>query len=227
VLATATSPRSGAVAAAAALVLAGCGTTISARTSPPAHPVDRAPAPRVSSLALRAPAPAPPPRSSIPLTPKIRTGVFTLGDSVMLGARSALMAHHYRVDAVVGRQFFEGILELRAVNRTGALPRNVVAHLGTNGTIATKHCEAMVATAGPSRRLFFVTVFGPRSWMHADDVVLRAGAARHRVNVVIIDWAGLVARHPAWLGPDHIHPNTVGHRAYTALIVSAVSRYGI
>jgi hypothetical protein len=157
----------------------------------------------------------------------VRPGVFALGDSVMLGAEPALARQRYRVDAKVGRQFFQGIVALRVVNRTGTLPRNVIVHLGTNGTITSKHCDAMVATAGASRRVFFVTVFGPRSWMRGNDVVLRACAARHRSDVVIVDWASAAAHHPAWLGHDRIHPNTLGHKAYTALIESAVSRYRI
>jgi len=171
------------------------------------------------------------PRSStaLPVVPapssRVRPGVFSLGDSVMLGAERSLVAEHYRVDAKVGRQFFEGIVALRNVRRSGGLPRNVVVHLGTNGTITTRHCESMVANAGPLRRVFFVTVFGPRSWMSGNDRVLRACAARHRGGVVLIDWATAAAHHPGWLGRDRIHPNTLGHKEYTALIESTVTRY--
>ena len=218
-------------AAAAGLVLAGCGSTSYAtRATPtPASPsvTDWAPAAFASASPAAPTAPTTPVSAGLgaPAGPAIRAGVFTLGDSVMLGADTALVAHHYRVDAKVSRQFFDGITELRAVLHTGTLPRNVVVHLGTNGTIAPRHCEAMVATAGPWRRVFVVTVFGPRSWMRGNDVVLRACAARHPANVVVIDWAQAVSHHPQWLGPDHIHPTSVGHRYYVALIASVVGRY--
>jgi hypothetical protein len=226
--------RGAALAVAAGLVLGGCGMTVTTDR----EAVSRASVQRTGSATtpLGSPDPGkvggPAPRAaSGPAAPvpsaAVRPGVFALGDSVMLGAEPALATQRYRVDAKVGRQFYEGILALRAVNRTGTLPRNVVVHLGTNGTITSKHCDAMVATAGAARRLFFVTVFGPRSWMRGNDVVLRACAARHRTDVILVDWATAAAHHPAWLGHDRIHPNTLGHKAYTALIESAVRRYQI
>ena len=226
--------RGAALAVAAGLVLCGCGMTVTTdraagsrasvhRTVSDTTPIGSPDPGKVGGPASRA--------VSGPVAPvpsaAVRPGVFALGDSVMLGAEPALATQRYRVDAKVGRQFYEGILALRAVNRTGTLPRNVVVHLGTNGTITSKHCDAMVATAGAARRLFFVTVFGPRSWMRGNDVVLKACAARHRNDVILVDWATAAAHHPAWLGHDRIHPNTLGHKAYTALIESAVRRYQI
>lgn len=160
-----------------------------------------------------------------PATAAVRAGTFALGDSFLLGSKRVLSAAHVRVDAAVGRQFFEGIPELRAVVRTGTLPRNVLVHLGTNGTITPKHCDSMVATAGPDRRVFFVTVIGPRSWMAPNDKVLKACAARHHGQVVVVDWAAVSARHPDWFGPDRVHPNPRGRVQYNALILAALREY--
>ena len=157
----------------------------------------------------------------------VRAGTFALGDSFLLGSTRVLTAAHVRVDAKVGRQFFEGIPELRAVARSGTLPRNLLVHLGTNGTILPKHCDNVVATAGPSRRVFFVTVIGPRSWMAPNDRVLKACAARHHQQVVIVDWAAVSASHPNWFGPDRVHPNPTGRKQYNALILSALKTYGV
>jgi len=225
--------RGAALAVVAGLVLCGCGMTVttdrqagtraSVRDTSPITSVGTLDPDKVGGPSSRA--------ASYPSVPvasaAVHPGVFALGDSVMLGAEPALVTQRYRVDAKVGRQFYEGIVALRAVNRTGTLPRNVVVHLGTNGTITSKHCDSMVATAGAARRIFFVTVFGPRSWMRGNDVVLRACAARHRNDVILVDWATAAAHHPGWLGHDRIHPNTLGHKAYTALIESAVRRYQI
>ena len=37
-------------------------------------------------------------------------------------------------------------------------------------------------------------------------------------NVTIVDWYGLVSKHPEWLGGDGIHPNDEGTAAYAKLI---------
>ena len=82
-------------------------------------------------------------------------------------------------------------------------------------------------TAGPARRVFFVTVIGPRSWMAPNDRVLKACAARHHQQVVIVDWAAVSASHPNWFGPDRVHPNPTGRKQYNALILSALKTYGV
>lgn len=162
-----------------------------------------------------------------PAPATMRAGTFALGDSFLLGSKRVLTAAHVRVDAEVGRQFYEGIPELRAIVRSGTLPRNVIVHLGTNGFLTSKHCDSMVATAGPARRVFFVTVIGPRSWMAPNDRVLKACAARHRQQVVVIDWAAVSAPHPTWFGPDRVHPNPTGRKHYNALILAALREYAV
>ena len=88
----------------------------------------------------------------------VRAGTFALGDSFLLGSTRVLTAAHVRVDAKVGRQFFEGIPELRAVARSGTLPRNLLVHLGTNGYIALSDCKAIVSAAGTGRPFLGVCV---------------------------------------------------------------------
>jgi hypothetical protein len=159
--------------------------------------------------------------------PAVHAGTFALGDSFLLGSATTMTKAHIRVDAVVGRQFYAGIPVLRAAVRTGTLPRNLVVHLGTNGTVTSRHCDNVVATAGSHRRVFLVTVIGPRSWMAPNDRVLKACAGRHRGQVVVVDWAGISASHPGWFGPDRVHPNPTGRKRYNALVLSALARYAI
>lgn len=208
-------------------------STSPAPTSPAATPSPSTPAATGAS-----PSSTPSARSAVagilasglveqPAPASVRVGTFALGDSFLLGSKRALTAAHVRVDAEVGRQFYEGIPELRAVVRSGTLPRNVVVHLGTNGFLTSKHCDSMVATAGPARRVFFVTVIGPRSWMAPNDRVLKACAARHHQQVVVIDWAAVSAPHPNWFGPDRVHPNPTGRKHYNALILAALREYAV
>ncbi|HET7901859.1 MAG TPA: hypothetical protein VFL59_11780 [Candidatus Nanopelagicales bacterium] len=235
-------------AACAALALSGCSATAAVTPSPSSTPSSSSPSVSTSvTSATPTPVdsatpdpttPTPTPTHAAtpdivasglvvrPATRTLRRGTFALGDSFLLGSKRVLTINHVRVDAVVGRQFYEGIPELRAVARTGTLPRNLVVHLGTNGTVTAKHCDTLVASAGPARRIFLVTVIGPRSWMAPNVRVLKACAARHRDQVVLVDWAALSAPHPNWFGPDHVHPNPTGRVRYNALILRALKDYG-
>lgn len=150
---------------------------------------------------------------------------FALGDSVMLGARSELRQHGFRVDADESRQAYKGPALLRA--RGAGLPRNVVVHLGTNGTFPLSTCKRMIQIAGKDRRVFLVTDHASRSWIKSNNRVIRtcaASFAEGRVHVVDWDWAA--SRHPQWLYADRIHLKPAGKAAFAHLIDYAVDRYG-
>jgi lysophospholipase L1-like esterase len=158
----------------------------------------------------------------------VRAPAWGLGDSVMLGSRSLLLAHGFSVNATVSRQFSAAPALVAALARSGHLRRNVVIHLGTNGTISGSDCRAVVRTAGPTRRVFLVTVHARRSWTAQANRAIHACAALFGSRrVVVLDWARLAAAHPSWFGSDGIHPKSAGRRAYTALLVTGVARYGV
>jgi lysophospholipase L1-like esterase len=39
---------------------------------------------------------------------------------------------------------------------------------------------------------------------------------------VLVDWAGMVRRHPGWLTSDGVHPGIAGYRARAAAIATAI-----
>ena len=150
-------------------------------------------------------------------------GAFAVGDSVMAGARQELRAQGItRVDAATSRQSYVGPSRLR---RAGAgLPRDVVIHLGTNGTLPKEVCHRMVDIAGPNRHVFLVTVHAPVRWKRADNDVIRRCAAAYPVNrVTVVDWDAAAAAHPRWLYADHTHLRPAGAHAYAALIAAAIA----
>ena len=185
-------------------------------------------------------APEPEGRASGPVTPSARVvppaspqrqvpaGRWAVGDSVMLGARALLTALGVRVDAVESRQFHAGIPLVRAALAAGSLPRNVIVHLGTNGTASLADCRAIVSVAGSARRVFLVTVHGPRPWMHADNAQLAACAASFPARrVVLVNWDGAASHHPEWFYRDGIHLNPSGRAAYAALVTKVVSTFAL
>ena len=173
----------------------------------------------------RAAAPA---RAKAPTGSIAGKGVWGVGDSVMLGSESLFAAHGWRMNAQVGRQFSVGVPILTSFAGSGSMPRNVVISLGTNGTITPSDCRVMVTATGPARHVFLVNNHADRSWIAGNNQELRRCAAAFPKNrVTVVDWATPADAHPQWFGGDGIHPNDVGRQSYTALIESAVARWGI
>jgi hypothetical protein len=189
------------------------------------------PAPRLTPAATATPAP-PPPATAGPATPAPEPpattadppgGVTAIGDSVMLGASSALHAAipSIEVDAVVSRQWDPGVATVRSDRGSGRLRPTLVVDLGTNGTVSGAQFDAMVRAAAGTRRIVFVTVRVPRSWEASVNATLRAGVAR-QPGAVLADWYAASAGHSEWFGPDGYHLQPAGARALAALIAGAV-----
>jgi hypothetical protein len=229
------------VATAAALLavtplLGGCApeihtwTTVATTPPPRSAPVPTAtPSPTPAATATPAPSPpatpspaAPAPEPS-PATADPPGGVTAIGDSVMLGASSALRAAipSIEVDAVVSRQWDPGVATVQSDRGSGRLRPTLVVDLGTNGTVSAAQFDAMVRAATGTRRIVFVTVRVPRSWEASVNATLRAGVAR-QAGAVLADWYAASAGHPEWFGPDGYHLQPAGARALAALIAGAV-----
>ncbi|HEV7467789.1 MAG TPA: hypothetical protein VGP96_15925 [Candidatus Dormibacteraeota bacterium] len=209
-------------------------TTPPPRSAPlptPAPTLTPVPTPRRTPAATATPAP-PPPATASPAPPAAEPspatadppgGVTAIGDSVMLGASSALRAAipSIEVDAVVSRQWDPGVATVESDRGSGRLRPTLVVDLGTNGTVSAAQFDAMVRAATGTRRIVFVTVRVPRSWEASVNATLRAGVARHP-GAVLADWYAASAGHPEWFGPDGYHLQPAGARALASLIAGAV-----
>lgn len=151
----------------------------------------------------------------------IPQGRYAIGDSVMLGARQALVARGFRVNAVVSRQFRDVVPLVRQLAAGGHLPTEVIVHLGTNGLLDGADCDALVRVAGNDRHVSLVTVKVPRPYRDANNTRLRACAHRHD-NVSVIDWYDFSRFHTAWFYEDGYHLTPLGRREYAAFIDRSV-----
>ena len=150
------------------------------------------------------------------------SSIIAIGDSVMLGARWVMKKNGIAiVDARKSRQAAAGPALLR--KRGSKLPVNVVVHLGSNGTFTTQACEAMITAAGPTRRVFLLTLAVPRSWEARNNALIRDCVAAHPGRVFIIDWHAMAAKHPKWLYSDRIHLRPAGAKGYASMIEQAVA----
>ena len=159
--------------------------------------------------------------SAVPAAAVSSRDRYAIGDSVMLGARSALKATGFGVDAAVSRQAYSAPRLVRM--KGSALPQNVVVHLGTNGTFPLSTCKSLVKAAGPERRVFLVTVHVRRSWAKSNNAMMRrcdAAFADRRVHV--IDWDQAASKHRSWLYSDGIHLRPTGAAAFTRLLDASV-----
>lgn len=153
------------------------------------------------------------------------SGVACIGDSVMLGSSGELrkVLPGCIIDAEVSRYVGGGLDAAKEMAAQGRLGKNVVIALGTNGPIAgyekyEVQTRALLEYLGPDRHIFWVNVYCPElSWQQTNNDYLVSMAKDHP-NVTIVDWYGLVSKHPEWLGGDGIHPNDEGTAAYAKLI---------
>ena len=127
------------------------------------------------------------------------------------------------IDAEVSRYVGGGLDAAKEMAAQGRLGKNIVIALGTNGPIAgyekyEVQTRALLEYLGPDRHIFWVNVYCPElSWQQTNNDYLVSMAKDHP-NVTIVDWYGLVSKHPEWLGGDGIHPNDEGTAAYAKLI---------
>jgi peptidoglycan/LPS O-acetylase OafA/YrhL len=160
------------------------------------------------------------PPATVPAPPP---GALGVGDSVMLGARSALQRAipGMAVDAVVSRQFTNAIATLQYYRDRGLLPKTVVVHLGTNGRFGDPEFDTMMSVIGPNRTVFFLTARVPRSWEGDVNAHLAAGVARHH-NAHLIDWRAYSTCHNDWFAKDQYHVDATGAQVYADLVRAAV-----
>ena len=161
-----------------------------------------------------------------------RPRVLDLGDSLSVGTAPYLRARlrGYRIDGVhdVGLHAYDAAA---IVERSrGTLPPILVLSAGTNDDprIVSTFMRAVtqvIAVAGAERCVVWSTIVRPpangTSYSGFNRALGRA-AARHP-NLVLVDWVGMVRRHPRWLASDGVHAGTAGYRARATAIAAAVA----
>ena len=157
-------------------------------------------------------------------TPRAELRVTAIGDSVMLGAASALEAQiqGIEVDAAISRQTSVAIDMLRARASAGDLGDVVIVHMGNNGTFTSAQFDAMMDVLGSVQRVVFVNVKVPRAWEGTNDAVLADGVLRY-TNAVLVDWRGASVEHPDFFWDDGIHLRPTGAAAYAAMIAANIA----
>jgi hypothetical protein len=173
---------------------------------------------------LSAPTPMP---SNTPLpspTPVFVGSVTAIGDSVMLGAARELRRTiaSVEVDARVSRQANAVIQLVQSRRDSGRLGEVIILHIGNNGPITTTQFDQLMEPLKDARQVVVVNVRVPRRWEAGNNVVLAEGVKRYP-NAVLMDWNAFTRANPGLIGGDGVHLGARSARAYTALVVDALT----
>jgi len=156
-----------------------------------------------------------------PLPPGDGT-VYAVGDSVLLGTKdylpTTLGGWDLRFDARISRAFPEGI-ELVRENRAniGQAAIVVLGHNYWGGGKIYGYLDQMMADLRAVQRVIFVTV---AEWSPAQLEVNRAIRSLPKTypNVVVADWAAVLAADPEFLSADQVHLTGAGNVALANLL---------
>lgn len=126
----------------------------------------------------------------------------------------------YDANAMICRQFFQGVSMLQARRNAGTLPRVSLLALGANGPIAGTDVRRALRIVGRYRVLGLIT--SPQASVSRNQ--MRRASRRYPDRVVLIDWAAYSAGK-GWFDGDGLHPSVTGARAFTRLVAKRMAPF--
>lgn len=158
--------------------------------------------------------------------------VFAVGDSLGEGTRpylpGALPSWKVSQSVSVSRFLPEGVSIVRS---RGGLPAVIVFALGTNDDPHNVDgfrgaVESVLGVAGHTRCVVVPNIVRPPvgGASYAGFNQALADLAKHRDNLRVVDWAGLVSANRGWLAGDGVHVDASGYMARARAIAKQVER---
>jgi lysophospholipase L1-like esterase len=161
-----------------------------------------------------------------------RPTVLDVGDSLSVGTDPYLRKHlrGYRIKRLYDVGLHADDAARVVLLSRASLPPVLVVSAGTNDDprIVSAFSRAVgdvLRAAGRDRCVVWPTISRPPAAGATYDALNQAltrASARHP-NLVLVDWVGMVRRHPAWLATDRVHVSAAGYRARAAAIAAAVT----
>ena len=146
--------------------------------------------------------------------------IIGVGDSVMLGASSALYQQFPNgyFDAKVSRTDYEANGILQSIKSQGFLGNPILINLGTNGQCGARCQYAILQTIG-DRKLFWINVVNDNE-VHVNSGLYQL--ANDNPNVTIVDWVSASQGHPEYFAVDGIHLTRSGSQVYSETIFNTI-----
>ncbi len=148
--------------------------------------------------------------------------VSVIGDSVVLGARSAIKdaIPGARVDAKVSRMPGGFTGRVKKLDRRDKLANVVVVHPATNGVINAKILRGILDPLTDYERVVIVNASVPRSWEKQNNKVI-AKVTPDYPNVVVADWKSASNGRSDYFVSDGVHLTGSGAAAFAEVIREA------
>lgn len=145
-----------------------------------------------------------------------------IGDSVMLGARSALKRAipGTKVDAAVSRYPGAFLGPLKRYVKRDQLADVVVLHPGTNGVLPEDMMREMLGIVADVPKVVVLNDSMPRNWRAPNNAVIEKVVPEFP-NAVLVDWYAASKDHPEYFVSDGVHLTPTGAKAYAKLIKQA------
>lgn len=145
--------------------------------------------------------------------------VSVIGDSVVLGARSAITNEipGARVDAEVSRMPGGFTGRVKKLDRRDKLANIVVIHPATNGVLTEEILRATLEPLTDYRKVVVVNAAVPRSWEKDNNAIIDQVTADYP-NVVVADWNTVADGQRDYFVSDGVHLTREGARAFADLI---------
>jgi len=171
------------------------------------------------TLDADSPDPDSPGSSSLESTNPPRAPLSVLGDSVVLGARTAITdaVPGATIDAAVAR--FPGgfIGRVKKLSKRDKLGTTVAIHPGTNGVMPELMLRDLLDQLTEYERVILINSSMPRSWEKPNNSVIDKVAPDYS-NVVVADWNGLASGNNDFFVSDRVHLSKKGAVAFARLI---------
>lgn len=155
------------------------------------------------------------------VAPQSKAPVSVIGDSVVLGARSAIndAVPGAAIDAAVSR--FPGgfIGRVKKLSKRELLADTVAIHPGTNGVMPESMLRDLLDQLTDYDRVILVNSSMPRSWEKPNNKVIDKVAPDYP-NVVVADWKSVSSGNPDYFVSDQVHLTSKGAKAFAELIRS-------
>jgi hypothetical protein len=145
-----------------------------------------------------------------------------VGDSVMLGASNFIKRrlNVVQTDAIVGRQAITTRRVIKEHVDNGTSQPTMIVDLGNNGTVDEVTLRGILTQLKDAERVVIVNANVPRSWRDNNDAIMARVVPEYK-NAVLADWRAMSTGQP-FFGPDGVHPNVAGARAYARIIAAAI-----
>ena len=150
--------------------------------------------------------------------------VILIGDSVPAGAINqfqTIFPNGY-IDAVVGRQIYDGPEAYAQDVAAGHDGDVVVWSLGDNGVATEDQVKALIEAVDPGKRVYLVTARVPLALQDINNDLFKQVAEEYD-NCEVIDWYAQSAGHDEYFWDDGTHLRPEGADAYVLMLRAAIT----